>query len=162
MPLIGTSSWCRSYRPSVYDVLRHTAFRENGTLRTSRRTIPRSFSGVKLTDEEREELAAVSECLLEAGGWPCWISTATSRAAAAGEGEEELIVCLGGMFGEAYVVAAPDPEGSTVTVRPWSSEGDEAAEARELEIQMGGYDFTSPVVDLRVDGIEKAIQVKGE
>ena len=148
--------------PFVTDVLRHTAFREGRTPTNFIPThYPEGFSGVKLTDEEREELAAVSAAV---GGWrmalldqpplPC--------AAAAGEGEEELIVCLGGMFGEAYVVAAPDPEGSTVTVRPWSSEGDEAAEARELEIQMGGYDFTSPVVDLRVDGIEKAIQVRGE
>mmetsp|Transcript_13081 Transcript_13081/g.27663 ORF Transcript_13081/g.27663 Transcript_13081/m.27663 type:complete len:885 (-) Transcript_13081:129-2783(-) len=148
--------------PFVADVLRHAAFREGRTPTNFIPThYPEGFAGVELTDEEREELAALSAAV---GGWrmalldqpplPC--------TAAADDVEADMVVCLGGMFGEAYIVAASDPESSKLTVRPWTAKDDEKVEAREMEIQIGGYEYTSPVVEVCVDGVEKAIQVQPE
>ena len=63
------------------------------------------------------------------------------------------------MFGEAFVVGSPNPESNTITVRPWFDSDVSGAAARTMEIQIGGLNPTSPVVDVSIDGVEKAIQV---
>ena len=146
--------------PFVTDVLRHPAFQEGATPTNYIPThYPDGFRGVSLTAGEREELAGVAAAV---GGWRMALldqPPLPSSAVLDDEDENEIIVCLGGMFGEAFVVGSPNPESNTIMVRPWSDSDVSGAAARTMEIRIGGLNPTSPVVDVSIDGVEKAIQV---
>ena len=147
--------------PFVTDVLRHPAFQKGATPTNYIPThYPDGFVGVALTAEEREELAGIAAAV---GGWRMALldQPPLPDATALDEKDgDEIIVCLGGMFGEAFVIGSPSPESTTITVRPWSDSDDTDVTARTMEIQIGGFDPSSPVVDVSIDGVEKAIQVR--
>ena len=150
----------------VSDVLRQKAFQDGATPTNYIPThYPDGFSGVALTDEEREELAAVAAVV---GGWRMALLDQPPLPSATvpdDEDGDEIIVCLGGMFGEPFVIGSPSPESPSITVRPWSTSSEPGTggnSARTMEIQIGGIDPTSPVVDVSIDGVEKAVQIQRE
>lgn len=73
--------------------------------------------------------------------------------------DDELVVCLGGMFGEAYAVSMAGSDNGSVTVRLLGPEG-EGSEVREMDVLLGDYDANFPVIEVSIDGIPRAIQVR--
>lgn len=145
----------------LLDVLRNDEFKE-GKTPTNFIDIhyPDGFSGVQLDNHEQAELvafvAAVDSWRREYLAGPPLSSHYVPE-----DSGEELIVCIGGMFGNASLVKAVDGK---MIVQHLSSQDDKndvitASENHEINIESIEYDPTNPIVEITVDGEEKAIQI---
>jgi propionyl-CoA carboxylase alpha chain len=145
--------------PFVRDVLRNEQF-VKGRTPTSfiDEHYPDGFSGGSLSEEEMCEMAAIAR---EVRG---------RRDAATGSvlgeaDEDEVVVCLGGMFGDAYLVrseASTSDGGIVARVTKMSEEGGRDGETRLVEMSDLEYEPSSDLAEVTVSGERRALQVHGE
>ncbi|KAL7548441.1 hypothetical protein ACHAWF_011724 [Thalassiosira exigua] len=149
--------------PFARDVLRVDEFVEGHTPTSFiDEHYPEGFSGGRLSDGERAELAAIAR---EVGRRRDEATGAPSRSTTAGE---EVVVCLGGMFGDAYRVSSRAGEGGDVvcTVVKLSKEEDGediavSGEVHTVKLSEMEYEPSSDLALVKVAGEGRALQVHG-
>ena len=144
----------------LLDVLRNDEFKKGNTP-TNFIDIhyPDGFTGVQLDSHEQAELVAIVAAV---DSWrrEYLAGPPLSSHYVPEESGEELIVCVGGMFGNASRVKAADGK---MIVQHLSSQDDEheviGRSEHEINIESIEYDPTNPIVDITLDGEERAIQI---
>jgi len=142
------------------DLLRHPDFRAGRTSTDFIAThYPNGFVGVELSALELHELCAIAATisslqtsLLERPALPLSSGDMLGRS-------EEIIVCLGGMFGDAYSVQAVAGKTGHLSVRKISHQESEVEEHHHIIMQSVLYDPLHPVVEVEVNGSKRSIQV---
>lgn len=153
--------------PFLFDVLRHKDFREGNTpTNFIDLHYPDGFSGVELSSEEQAELVAVAAAVTTwkrefLGMPPLSLHNVTTG------GSEKLVVCIGGMFGNASFVSVTDgiihvKHVSYTQDRGEGGDVDELLTDHKVSIDSIKYDPINPVVDVVINGVQKAIQVQHE
>ena len=144
----------------IRDVLRQPAFQAGETpTNFIENHYSEGFCGVDLNSQEKTEMAVIAAAL---GGWRMALLDQPPLTSGIDEDDgidDELVVCLGGMFGEAYAVSMAGSDNGSVTVRLLGPEG-EGSEVREMDVLLGDYDANFPVIEVSIDGIPRAIQVR--
>jgi propionyl-CoA carboxylase alpha chain len=125
---------------------------------------PDGFSGGQLSAVERKELVAIAgeiarkKCILM-GSPPLAFSGKDGEKAH----EDEVVVCLGGMFGDAYLVQSKiDLErdcSTTAYVTKLYQEGDRTDESHVVELCNLDYEPSGDLAQVSVGGKDRALQV---
>jgi len=138
------------------DVLRHDAFIAGDTP-TNFIPIhyPDGFTGVKLSAEEEAEAVAMAAAI---GLWRADILGRPPLLSRKTEENDEVIVCVGGMFGKPYSVRGDIGEGHVVI----ESLSEEGAECHNVKIEPFQGEITHPIIDCVVNGRDKTIQIQPE
>eukprot|EP00804_Cyclotella_cryptica_P023042 CCRYP_000298-RD/>CCRYP_000298-RD protein AED:0.06 eAED:0.06 QI:5/1/1/1/0.75/0.6/5/498/883 len=128
---------------------------------------PDGFSGGQLSEVERKELAVIAReiarkrCILM--GSPPLALTGKGGDNAA---EDEVVVCLGGMFGDAYLVKSKiDLERDcsiTASVTRLQKEGDAVDESHVVELCNLDYELSGDLAQVSVGGKDRALQIHEE
>jgi propionyl-CoA carboxylase alpha chain len=152
----------------ILDVLRKKEFIEGKTpTNFIDLHYPDGFNGVELDSSERAELVAV------VAGLNSWMrerhySPPLALNDISTNGGEELIVCIGGMFGSASVVDIIE-EGKIIVKHLVQNSNDEeegdvteSSTPHEIIIDYMEYDTMSPIIDVVINGVKKAIQIQNE
>lgn len=142
----------------LIDVLRNDDFKEGNTPTNFIDVhYPDGFTGVQLDEIEKAELVATVAAVaswrreyLDSPPLPCHFIPEDSG--------EELIVCVGGMFGKVSRVKAVD--GKMIVQHLSSSDIDGVQSEHEIIIDSIEYDPTNPIVDITLNGSAKAIQIQ--
>merc|ERR1712000_559907 len=83
-------------------------------------------------------------------------------------GQEEVVVCFGGMFGDTYHVTATNDTSGHILVRSISEQSaksankDDMKEPQKLLVRPINYSPTTPILDIEVNGNNKVLQIFGE
>jgi len=157
----------------ILDVLRNKYFNEG---RTPTNFIdlhyPDGFTGVELDSNERAELVAITAAVNSWRRAHLDLPPLSMNDIYTNDGEK-VVVCLGGMFGSASVVHVTDSENGKVLVEhiPQKStscvaEDDNGREdlsaLHDITINSIEYDPLNPVVEVVINGQQKAIQIQNE
>jgi len=148
------------------DVLRNKSFIEGNTPTNFIDChYPDGFTGVKLSDYERAELVAVAATV---NLWrrefldlpPLSLTTDSEEGA-------EVIVCIGGMFGNASIVKVTDHHSILVRHLPNNKNGENEESdvvPKEYEVSLDDieYDVMNPIVETVINGEQKAFQIQNE
>ncbi len=148
----------------LIDVLRNDEFKEGKTpTNFIDMHYPDGFSGVKLDNIEKAELVATVAAIdswrreyLDCPSLPC-------HTIAEESGGEELIVCVGGMFGTVSKVKAVDGKMiiQHLSTTKGNSEKDSVVESEhEISIESIDYHPTNPIVDVTLNGADHTIQIQ--
>ena len=152
--------------PFVRDVLRNSDF-IRGYTPTSfiGEHYPEGFSGSQLSEGEKGELVAIAREIARRRG----LRMDDPPLALSG-GEEEVVVCLGGMFGDAYLVKSAmgmsnDGTGINCSVTKLSKDDDAdepsaAGETQLVELSKLEYEPTDDLAQVKVAGESRALQVR--
>ncbi|KAL9180548.1 hypothetical protein ACHAXT_011001 [Thalassiosira profunda] len=153
--------------PFVRDVLRNSDF-IRGYTPTSfiGEHYPEGFSGGQLSDGEKGELAAIAREIARKRG----SRKDDPLLALSSDGEEEVVVCLGGMFGDAYLVKSTrglsnDGTGINCSVTKLSKDVDadpDAGDAQLVELSKLEYEPSDDLAHVKVAGESRALQVHGD
>ena len=154
--------------PFVRDVLRNNDF-IRGYTPTSfiNEHYPEGFHGGQLSEVERGELVVIAHEVVKRRGS---MLESPPLALSSDGGEEEVVVCLGGMFGDAYLVRSSSigPDGvDTYSVTKLAkdivgmedSSNDEAAQM--VHISALKYEPSSDFAHVQIAGESRALQVSG-
>ena len=156
----------------ILDVLRNKYFKKGKTpTNFIDLHYPDGFVGVQLSSKERAELVAITATV---NSWrrsyldlpPLPMNRISTN------GEEELVVCLGGMFGSASTVHVTDSDSGKILVEHMpkditsgagdESDHDDLSMSHEVVIDSIQYDPINPVVEVVINGEQKAIQIQNE
>ena len=166
--------------PFVRDLLRHEEFRKGHTpTGFIARHYPEGFSGGRLSEKEKKELAVIAN---EIGKRRGKMMGLPPLPLSSGAGESEVVVCLGGMFGDAYLVRTEvnvETDGSiiaSVTKFPDNRGGKEVHdenmnaegesnvvvtdEALIVELSAMEYEIAGNLATVKVAGENRALQVR--
>ncbi len=130
---------------------------------------PDGFIGVELDNVERAELAAVITAVT------LWKREYLSKPNPKSNsdlvnGEEEFVVCMGGMFGDSSIVRVQDGSIHVSHVKTRNNVNNYSKKVEEngngdiydIAIDSIEYNPTNPVVEAVINGIPKAFQVQNE
>lgn len=124
---------------------------------------PDGFSGGQLSEVERKQLVAIAREIarkrgVAMGSPPLALSGNTDSS-----NEDEVVVCLGGMFGDAYLIQSKvDLERDcsiTASVTKLQKEGDEDDASHVVELCNLDYDPSSDLAQVLLAGEDRALQV---
>jgi len=160
--------------PFVRDVLRNDDF-VRGYTPTGfiGEHYPDGFSGGQLSAKEREELAVIARELFRIReivmDCPPLASSEEDLTDVTDEKEatEEIVVCLGGMFGDAYLVETKFGLGgresvSSVTKLSEDAGGEKWEKAQTVDLSSIEYEPSSDFAHVVVSGQSRSLQVHGE
>lgn len=124
---------------------------------------PDGFSGGKLSEVERKQLVAIARQIARKRGNllrapPLTLTFSVDDSA----GEDEVIVCLGGMFGDAYVVKSKydsDRDGVITASVVKMNEGDNTVGSQIVELCNLNYEPADDLAQVSLTGEDRAIQV---
>lgn len=157
--------------PFLRDVLRNADFVKGYTpTGFIGQHYPEGFHGAELCEREKSELVVIAQEIARRRSRDG--TTTVDRA----DGEEEVVVCLGGMFGDAYLVRSATGNScisAYVTKLPKRGDGGgKAEEKKEEELQVGGSQFveltafeykpSSALAKVEIAGESRALQVREE
>lgn len=145
----------------VQSVLREPDFQAGATPTSFLPThYPNGFHGVQLTDAEKEEFA-VSAALIGVERRKIFQQPSLAGGSGkAGEGDEAVIVRLGGQFGAAYRVSLTTP---TALVEALGVNGEPIGAGRVVKVDSDlKYEPTKFLASLTLDGKTRVIQVLRE
>jgi propionyl-CoA carboxylase alpha chain len=151
--------------PFLVDVLRNEDFIAGNTPTNFIDVhYPDGFTGVQLNEQERAEMVAVAAVVRV---WKYQYLGVPPLPLQDLSAEEEYVVCLGGMFGDASLVRL---SGETIKVKHLSKSNpfknldndDKESAINEVYLNSIDYDPTHPVVDITINGIPKAMQIGNE
>ena len=146
--------------PFCRDVLRNDDF-VRGHTPTSfiEHHYPDGFSGGKLSEVERKQLVAIAR---EIAKKRSIVMGSPPLALSGKDGDEPVVVCLGGMFGDAYLVESKiDLERDcsvTASVSKLKNEPDDANESLILELCNLNYEPSNDLAHISLSGEERALQ----
>eukprot|EP00985_Skeletonema_marinoi_P022072 scaffold13855_cov168-Skeletonema_marinoi.AAC.3 len=160
--------------PFVRDVLRNDDF-VRGYTPTGfiDEHYPDGFSGGQLSDKEREELAVIArelfrirEIVMDS---PPLASSDEDLSDVMDEKEatEEVVVCIGGMFGDAYLVETKFGSGgresaASVTKLSKDAGGEMWEKAQTVDLSSIEYEPTSDFAHVVISGQSRSLQLHGE
>jgi len=165
--------------PFVRDVLRNADF-VRGITPTGfiGQHYPEGFHGAILCEREKCELVVIAREIDRRRNRREKIATTTVVDAKAGEEGEEVVVCLGGMFGDAYLVRSATGGDSTcisasVTKLPKRDDDDDGGnndvkeevtviDSQLVEVSSVEYKPSSALAKVEIAGECRALQVHGE
>eukprot|EP00956_Cyclotella_meneghiniana_P035102 scaffold111374_cov76-Cyclotella_meneghiniana.AAC.2 len=146
--------------PFCRDVLRNDDF-VRGHTPTSfiEHHYPDGFSGGKLSEVERKQLVAIAR---EIAKKRSIVMGSPPLALSGKDGDEPVVVCLGGMFGDAYLVESKiDLERDcivTASVSKLKNEPDDANESLIVELCNLNYEPSNDLAHISLSGEERALQ----
>lgn len=114
----------------ILDVLRNQYFSEGQTpTNFIDLHYPDGFVGVKLSSEERAELVAISAAVSSYRRAYLDLPPLQMNNTSTGKGGgEEVVVCLGGMFGSASIVNATESESGKIFVKHIAADGGDSSD----------------------------------
>ena len=137
---------------------------------------PDGFTGVELNNEEHAEFVAVAAVV---NMWKKeYLHTASiTLNSNDSNGSEELVVCIGGMFGKAFIVNIDDDKIKVRHILRKRISNDDNADSiidnneeatsmsmaeHIVKIDSVEYDPINPVVNVSINGVKKALQIQNE
>lgn len=125
---------------------------------------PDGFSGGQLSEVERKQLVAIARVIAMKRGAAMGSPPLALSGSSDSPTDDEVVVCLGGMFGDAYLVQSKiDLERDcsiTASVTKLQKDGQHADTSQVVELCNLDYEPSSNLAQVKLAGEDRALQVR--